>query len=268
MGEHNHIIFDAVRPWLAAPGFNAPGRVPALDAACERFRQAILGVPQPVNPHVQAPIIVVPETTMLAEPAAFFEHMRSTNTLGPILTNDEVNGCNAIIEACGAAGWPIADTAYALATAYHETASTMRPIAEYGRGRGRRYGVPGACSDGAKRPNAANQVPYGRGYVQLTWTDNMEKADAKLGLGGRLIANYELALDPEIAAKIMVRGMREGWFTNRDLDDDLPRVGPATLQQFIKSRDIINGTDKAEKIAREAIDFQDGLLEGEWKLAA
>jgi hypothetical protein len=62
----------------------------------------------------------------------------------------------------------------------------------------------------------------------------------------------------------MVGGMREGWFTNRDLDDDLPRSGPASLAQFIASRDIINGRDKQEKIGREAIEFQDALVAGGW----
>lgn len=176
-----------------------------------------------------------------------------------MLSTDEVQGCSAIIDACGADGWPIADTAYALATAYHETAGTMQPIREYGRGRGRKYGVPG--------PHGG-QIAYGRGYVQLTWPENYAKADQKLGLGGKLIANYELALDHKIAAQIMVRGMREGWFTSRDLDDDLPREGLATLDQFVKSRDIINGTDKALQIAKEAMHFQEGLKVGGWRLAA
>ncbi|HWT12309.1 MAG TPA: hypothetical protein VN231_06120 [Allosphingosinicella sp.] len=198
----------------------------------------------------------VAPTSHLADPRAFFDHMRRTDTLGPELTRDEVDGCNAILEACGEAGWPIADTAYALATAYHETAGTMKPIREYGRGRGRRYGVPG--------PHGG-QIAFGRGYVQLTWPENYEKADRRLGLGGTLIANYDRALEPEIAAAIMVRGMREGWFTSRDLDDDLPRDGLARFDQFVRSRDIINGTDKAEKIAREAMDFQAGLAAGGWR---
>jgi putative chitinase len=41
-----------------------------------------------------------------------------------------VNGCNAVLAAME--GCPLSWTAYALATAYHETASTMQPIKEYG----------------------------------------------------------------------------------------------------------------------------------------
>lgn len=225
---------------IVADGVVGPG---TLGAAIAQVRTSA-ALPRPV-----------PKTNKLAYPAAFFAHMRGRSTLGPDLSQDEVDGCNAIIEACGKAGWPIADTAYALATAYHETAGTMKPIREYGRGRGRKYGVPG---------RNRGQVAYGRGYVQLTWDENYERADKELGLGGKLIANYELALEHELAAAIMVRGMREGWFTSRDLDDDLPREGCATLEQFVRSRDIINGTDKAQKIAAEAIDFQGGLKAGGW----
>lgn len=181
--------------------------------------------------------------------AAFFDTMRKSRVLGPTLSPGEVQGCEAIIEAC--AGWPVAWTAYALATAYHETAGTMQPIREYGRGKGRKYGKVGKYP-----PN----VPYGRGYVQLTWDFNYEKADKELGLNGALLKDFDLALDPAIAAQIMVRGMREGWFTGKSLSTYLPDNGPATLAQFKDARRIINGTDKADLIARHALEFQKGLL--------
>lgn len=34
----NRGIFDTVRPWLDSDGFNRPGRIDALNAACDRFR--------------------------------------------------------------------------------------------------------------------------------------------------------------------------------------------------------------------------------------
>jgi putative chitinase len=222
---------------------------------------------------------VVPATTMLGDPDAFFAHMRSTNTLGPVLTQGEVDGCNAIIQACGTAAWPLADTAYALATAYHETAGTMLPIKEIGGPAyfTKMYDITGARPAKARElgnftPGDGAKYP-GRGYPQLTGKSNYAKATAKLkGLGllkpgEDLVENPDLAMRPDIAAAIMVHGMRDGWFTGRDLDDDLPRHGAASLEQFIRSRDIINGTDKAEKIAREALDFQGGLIAGQWKAA-
>jgi hypothetical protein len=187
--------------------------------------------------------------------AAFFGALRAGKTLGPTLSEDEVAGCEAILEACRKAGWGMAWTAYALATAYHETAATMRPIREYGRGKGRRYGV--ALADG--------QVAYGRGYVQLTWLANYQKADVKLGLGGKLVRNFDLALDPKIAADIMTRGMAEGWFTGKKLADTLPVHGAATMAQFVASRPIINGRDKDALIARHATEFQKALQAGGWE---
>src|SRR5262245_3893232 len=86
--------------------------------------------------------------------------------------------------------------AYMLATTYHETSQKMGPIEEYGKGAGMTYGVPD--------PETGN-VFYGRGYVQLTWKENYQKATTKLGLKGDadLVWHPEMALDPQIASDIM-----------------------------------------------------------------
>jgi hypothetical protein len=136
--------------------------------------------------------------------------------------------------------------AYMLATAWHETDKTMRPIREYGRGRGKRYGKPG--------PHGG-QIPYGRGYVQLTWGTNYERADRELGLGGALIRNYDLAMDPAIAYRILSAGMREGWFTGRRLSHYI--LGRKA--DYIGARRIINGTDRAALIAEYARGFEGAL---------
>lgn len=256
-------IFDAVRD-ARRKGFR-PEEVPILDVVLDR-----LGVPP------DEPVQIV-TTTALANPPAFFAHMKASNVLGPVLTQGEVDGCNAIIQACGKAGWPLADTAYGLATAYHETAGTMQPVKENGGTAYfmRMYDITGARPEKARE--LGNLTPgdgakyAGRGLPQITGKRNYQLANDKLhalGMlkeGEDLVANPDLALRPDIAAAIMVYGMREGWFTSRDLDDDLPREAAATLQQFIKSRDIINGTDKAEKIAGEAMVFQAGLQLGGWR---
>jgi putative chitinase len=206
-----------------------------------------------------------PARTGLSDPAAFFREAR--DVLGP-LSQPEVDGCNAILTACGEAAYPLADTAYALATAYHETAGTMQPIHEYGGPAyfTRMYDIAGARP--AKARELGNLQPgdgvryAGRGYVQLTGRFNYAKAARALGVP--LESDPDLAMRPDVAAAVMVRGMREGWFCGRDLDDDLPRSGPATRAQFVRSRDIINGTDKAEKIAGEAVEFQEALIAGGW----
>lgn len=197
-------------------------------------------------------------STALAEPASFFGSIRkSLFTTG--LTPSQVEGINAKLNVFGAASWPIAFASYAMATSYWETTVRghpgMQPVEEVGKGRGRRYGVPG---------RNGKQVPYGRGDVQLTWDDNYDRADDELGLGGALKADYRLALRPDISARIMVRGMAEGWFTGRKLQHCLPLAGLATFDQFKDARAIINGTDKDDEIAAIAVAFQHAFLGGGW----
>jgi putative chitinase len=88
------------------------------------------------------------------------------------------------------------------------------------------------------------------------------------GIDVDLVANPELALRPDVAAAVMVMGMRDGWFTGRKLSDDLPLKGPAGLSQFTASRDIINGHDRQADVATYANDFQTGLQHGGYKIAA
>lgn len=180
----------------------------------------------------------------------FYDLVRA-KPFGGSLTQKQVDGLGAILDAAGKYG--ITDVrylAYCLATAYHETAHTMQPIAEYGRGKGRKYGVKGKYG----------QVPYGRGYVQLTWDDNYERADKELGLGGKLLKNFDLALDPGIAAAIMFRGMLGGWFTGRRL----VHYFSAQIDDPVNARKIINGTDKAGDIADYHLDFLAALKAAGW----
>lgn len=202
----------------------------------------------------------------LASPRLFFDQLRDT-LLGPTLSNDEVNGCNAILEAME--GAPLAWTAYALATAFHETASTMQPIKEMG---GpiyftRLYDVTGARPKLAVSMGnacAGDGPKYcGRGYVQLTWKNNYEKAGIEVGAD--LVNNPDLALRPDIAAQVMRRGMQEGWFTGKKFSDYLPGDGPAKTSQYALARFIINGSDKAAQIAGHAVQFQNALQAGGWK---
>lgn len=224
-----------------------------LDTSLKAARTALDGLIAERAATVAPTPVQAPVTHGLADAGAFFDVVRQNAPLGPALTQAEVDGCTRILKAC--VGQPLAYAAYILATEIHETAGQMRPIAEYGKGRGRTYGVPG-------RNNG--QIAYGRGDVQLTWDDGYEKADRELGLNGALIANYDLALDPEISARIIVRGMAAGWFTGKSLATYLPAEGSATREQFTMARRIVNGTDKAELIAGYAMTVQAGLTAGGW----
>jgi putative chitinase len=94
----------------------------------------------------------------------------------------------------------------------------------------------------------------GRGYVQLTGRANYQRAG--------LADDPERALDPAVAAEVLERGLREGWFTGARLMDVLPLGGPATRAQFTAARRVVNGKDRAALIADYAVRFQDALLAG------
>ncbi len=60
-----------------------------------------------------------------------------------------------------------------------------------------------------------------------------------------LLNHPDLALNPATAAQILVRGMKEGWFTGRKLSGYFT----PTLADPTNARRIVNGTDKAALIA-------------------
>lgn len=196
---------------------------------------------------------------------AFFDSCRK-GVMGPTLDADEVSGAEAILDAM--AGAPLAYTAYALATAWHETAHTMQPIREFGGPAylKRMYDITGQRPKLAK--GMGNTVPgdgvryCGRGYVQLTWRANYRRAGEKLGYP--LEGNPELAMRKDIAAQIMRRGMEEGWFTGKAFSHFLPADGPANRAAFMSARRIINGRDKEALIADYAVQFQAALVAGGW----
>lgn len=147
-----------------------------------------------------------------------------------------------IINVCAANDLLRNQCAYVLATAFHETAHTMKPVREYG---------------GEAYLKKKKYYPYvGMGYVQLTWRENYDKASRKLGVD--FVTNPKLLLKQEYAAKILVIGMVEGWFTTRKLSDYITLY----KSDFKGARRIINGTDKAALIAGYA-DQYDALLKAE-----
>ncbi|WP_324698755.1 hypothetical protein [Novosphingobium sp. RL4] len=183
----------------------------------------------------------------LGDAAAFFAAVRQvTGTL----TQAQVNILNLMLVAAGGAAWPIGWLAYGLATAWHE--ARFLPQAEWGLGKGRPYAAAGKYG----------QPQYGRGLVQLTWDFNYEWADKALGLNGLLLRDFDLALDPAIATRILIKGMQDGAFTGRRLGQYI--VARGTSEAFINARRIINGTDKAQLIAGYAERFQAALDKGRW----
>lgn len=210
----------------------------ALDAAV-----AALPAPTPVPP----PPPVPPK----AEDRSKFYASLKTSGLASSFDQSQVDGFEAILNTFKPTSYSIPHRAYMLATAWHETARKMKPIEEYGKGSGRDYGKRLKMSRVAYNDTPA--IFYGRGYVQLTWYENYELAGKKLGLD--LLHKPELTLTPDVASKIMLMGMEEGWFTGKKLNDYLNDK----TKDYVNSRRIINGTDKASEIAAYANKFETAL---------
>ncbi|ENX22211.1 hypothetical protein F892_01453 [Acinetobacter vivianii] len=133
----------------------------------------------------------------------------------------------------------LAQAAYILATAWHETAKTMQPVIEYGS---------------EKYLKSKQYYPYiGYGYVQLTWLSNYKRMGDYLKID--LVKNPKLALQADIAARVMIVGMKKGMFTGKRLSDYINQH----KKDYVGARYIVNGTDKAELIAGYAEIFEKAL---------
>src|SRR5215469_16072582 len=88
-----------------------------------------------------------------------------------------------LIDACKAKNLLRNQAAYVLATAYWETARTMKPVVEA-------YWL----SEDWRRQHLRYYPWYGRGFVQITWEPNYAKAAQETGAD--LLKHPELALDP------------------------------------------------------------------------
>lgn len=182
------------------------------------------------------------------------------------LSESQVSAFNHIVSAMDAdksISYP--QGAYILATIWHETATTMQPIAEYGKGKGRIYGTWYRNSkdqlytfkDGSKTTAYLRSdyphLYYGRGYVQLTWFNNFKKASEKLKHD--FLNNPDDVMQIEHATNILLLGMKDGWFTGRKLADYTNQ----SKKDYLNARRIINGMDKASLIAGYAETFEKAL---------
>ena len=147
--------------------------------------------------------------------------------------NWQLGDTQLILKECRRAGLSDAHTAYVLATAYHETAHTRKPVRE-----------AFWLSDAWRKANLRYYPWYGRGYVQLTWERNYKRAGDALGMD--LTTDADVVMRSDVAAKILVRGMQEGWFTGKSMSD---------YDTFEGMRRVVNGTDKADLIAGYAREY-------------
>lgn len=178
----------------------------------------------------------------------FFQRVRQFLFDGK-MTQKQIDGLNAILQY-----WESNHTkkddrwlAYILATTHHETGRTFQPLEEWGKGKGRKYGSMIKMS--GKSYTLPVKLFYGRGFVQLTWYENYETIGKRLKID--LLNQPELALDLDVATKILVEGMIGGWFTGRKLADYFN----ANTESWLGARYIINGKDKNQLIMSYALQY-------------
>lgn len=154
--------------------------------------------------------------------------------------------------------------AYALATAGHETAWSFQPVTEgYYLAKTDPPDYAGNTARVKRFQKTLRYYPYhGRGYVQLTWKKNYEKAGRILSMD--MVNKPQLALDREGAYKTMTYGMHQGWFTGKKLTDYISDTG----KDYKNARKIINGLDKASLISGYANQFEQILRDSKTTSAA
>jgi hypothetical protein len=203
---------------------------------------------------------------MAADRRTFFERVRKC-PFGGHLKGAGVEGIEAILN-----GWEsLAETArnqaggddalaYVLATAFHETAATMRPVREtlaptdieavrrldkaFAAGRLASVKTPYWRLDGE------GKTWLGRGFVQLTHKRNYQAMAALTGID--LVADPGRAMEMQVAVDVLIGGMRAGSFTGRRLGDYFT----AGKTDWVGARKIINGTDRAALVAGYARAFR------------
>lgn len=178
------------------------------------------------------------------------------------INQDFVNSINGLFQVFNEYnaedGTSFLNIAYMLATSWHETAYTMKPIKEYGSYKYlSKYDTGRLAKILGNTPEAdGDGILYaGRGHVMITGLDNYKKFTKLLGID--LVKNPDLALDPVVSAKILTIGSLRGIFTSKKLSDYL-RSG--SRLDFIRARAVINGTDDAVEIAIHAEKFLECLI--------
>lgn len=189
----------------------------------------------------------------------FFFDQAKTRLFGGSLSVKQVNGLTAILDEWEANYSHNDDRwlAYMLGTTHHETGRTMQPIDEWGKGKNLPYGSRlkmAKDKNGKRIPYTdTTELFYGRGFVQLTWYENYDKAGKKLGKD--FLHNAAAVKDINNATKIMFYGMTEGWFTGAKLSSFFN----STTEDWKNARKIINGLDKWDLIKDYALKYYSSI---------
>lgn len=173
--------------------------------------------------------------------------------LDPTIEQEQVDGLEFLLgEFESEPLWKdIRHIAYALATVFHETAGSFQPVVE---GYYLAKTEPPDYAGKTKRVRAFQKTlryyPYfGRGYVQLTWKSNYEKAGKAIGVD--LVSDPDKALEPKIAFQALSFGLFRGWYGAK-----LTTHINANKTDYVNARRSVNVLDKAGLIAGYARQFE------------
>ncbi|MFA5899571.1 MAG: hypothetical protein WC829_10705 [Hyphomicrobium sp.] len=212
---------------------------------------------------------------MAVDKQHFFDAVR-TSLFGGTLTPTQVAVMDGIINSFSG---PHDELAYVLSTPYHEVGRRLEPATEnlnYSAKRmtevwPSRFKTLAAAKPYANNPEALGNKVYGgrlgndqpgdgykyrgRGLSQITGKGMYAKFARLLNID--LVGNPDLALRPDIAARILVVGMRDGLFTGKKLRD---YIGNGKLD-YKGARAIINDdvAKNGAKIAGYANKFRAAL---------
>jgi putative chitinase len=190
-------------------------------------------------------ILQIINTAIMLNRKNFFDSIRHSLFEGRIKAK-QVEGIEIILNKWEKEGYKdLRWLAYILATVFHETAHTMQPVQEFGRGKGRKYGEPAG---------EYGHAYYGRGYCQLTWEYNYLRFSKMIGVD--IYQFPEKACEPAVAVDILFIGMIRGMFTGKPLaqyfNDD--------VTDWVGARRIVNSLDRADMIGNIATKFHYALL--------
>lgn len=185
----------------------------------------------------------------------FYNSIRQSLFAGK-LTQGVVDTIEAILKACTKYNVTSPEQiAYALATAKHEAYHPIYnpnwdPIREgYAKTNAGAIKAVTALFNAGKisknyaLPLANGLSYYGRSWVQITHPGNYSAIGKRIGID--LYNNPDLALDRNVAADILIVGMKEGIFTGVKLSTYFT----ATKSDPLNARRIINGIDQQVRIA-------------------
>lgn len=213
--------------------------------------------------------------------AEFFASLkdRSSGVFGTTLSQKQVDGMNALLEA--GAGMSAPYVAHVLGEVYHETGGGMYPVKEtvfpYSTDKNPSDATVIARLD---RAYAKGQLPwvksaywrdgmFGRGQLQITHLDNYRKCSALTGVDQ--VSDPSKALELPVSAANAMRGCEAGIFTGKKLAD-YDRGG---LFDHVSARAIVNGDKNkreegssltnGQKVAAYAKAFEAALDAGGWR---